>query len=138
MQLNKLVPAAIAVWVWYVVFDMFLLGPIMGSAMASIPGAVEAPSTMWVVIGDLAAALVLTAFYDKVRGAFAGGVTGGATYGLSAGVLINFPTWLWGVVYFGWPYKSAWTATIALIVLATIGGALIGLVYEKVGSPKTA
>ncbi len=136
MQLNKLVPAAIAVWVLYVLFDMFLIEPLMGSAMASIPGAVAAPSTMWIVLGDLAAALVLTWFYDRVKGAFGTGASNGAKYGLCAGVLINFPTWLWGAVYFSWPYGAAWRTTVALIVLGTLGGAVIGLVYEKVGAAK--
>jgi hypothetical protein len=136
MQLNRLVPAAVAVWIWYVVFDMFLIGPIMGSAMASVPGAVAEPSTMWIILGDLAAALILTAMYDRVRGAFPSGVTGGATYGLYAGLLVNFPTWLWGAVYFSWPYGAAWRTTITLIVLGIIGGALIGLVYQKLGSSK--
>lgn len=136
MQLNKLVPAVVAVWVWYVLFDMFLFDPIMGSAMAGIPGANPAPSTMWVVLGDLAAALVLVGFYDRVKGALGSGARHGALYGLSAGVLINFPTWLWGAVYFSWPYGAAWTAVITLIAIATIAGALIGIVYEKMGAAK--
>lgn len=136
MQLNKFVPAVVAVWVLYVLFDMFLIEPIAGAAMASIPGANATPSTMWVVIGDLVAALVLVGFYDRVQGSFGAGARNGMVYGLSAGVLANFPTWLWGSVYFTWPYRAAWTTVIVLIALATVGGALIGIVYEKLGAAK--
>lgn len=136
MQLNKIVPAVVAAWVWFLVFDMFLIDPIMGSAMASIPGANATPSTMWIVLGDLMATLVLVLFYDKVQSVFGSGVKGGATYGFAAGVLVNFPTWLWGAVYFSWPYGASWTATIALIANTIIAGALIGLVYQKLGAAK--
>jgi len=136
MQLNKFVPAVVAVWVWYVLFDMFLLDPIAGAAMASIPGATATPPSMWVYIGDLVGALVLVGFYDRVKGSFGTGARNGMVYGLSAGILVNFPTWLWGSVYFSWPYRAAWTAVICLIALTTISGALIGVVYEKLGAAK--
>jgi integral membrane sensor domain MASE1 len=54
-------------------------------------------------------------------------------YGFYAGVMINFPTWLFMTVYAGWPYRATWHITLVLIVLAVISGALTGLVYDKVG-----
>jgi hypothetical protein len=48
----------------------------------------------------------------------------------------QLPTWLWGAVYFSWPYRSSWHATLVLIAQVVISGALIGLVYEKVGTAK--
>jgi hypothetical protein len=132
MQLNKFVPAVVAVWAWYLIFDNFLLDPVIGDAMAAIPGATT-PSSLWVTIGDLAAALVLVWVYDRAKGSFGAGARNGLVYGFYAGVLLNFPTWLWGSVYFSWPYRSAWTAVIVLLVLTLIAGVLIGLVYEKVG-----
>jgi hypothetical protein len=85
MQLNKLVPAVVAVWVLYVLFDMLLIDPIMGSAMGSIPGANATPSTMWIVIGDLTAALVLALFYDGREGAFEPARRMAAMYGSPLG-----------------------------------------------------
>ena len=96
------------------------------------------PSMMWQTVGNLFSAIVLVWFYDRVRGAFAGGLMGGAVYGFYAGVLINFPTWLYMTVYAGWPYRPTWHATLVLICASVVSGALVGLAYEKVGGPKTA
>lgn len=133
-----LLVAGIVAAVWYVVFDMFLMEPVLGSYLAGVPGMNAAPAMMWVVIGDVVACLVLAAVYARTRSIFGVGLKNGATYGVYAGVLINFPTWLFMSVYAGWPYASAWAMTIASLFYVTVGGALIGLVYEKMGQPKPA
>lgn len=133
-----LLVAGIVVAAWYVVWDMFLLGPIMGSYLAGVPGLNANPATMWVVIGELAAGLVLAAVYARIRSIFGVGLKGGATYGVYAGVLINFPMWLFLSVYVGWPYGTAWAMTIAGVLITTVAGALIGLVYGAMGKPRTA
>jgi hypothetical protein len=137
MQWNKFLAAVVAVFVWVMVFDMFLLGMTMGSAVDQIPGMRE-PAMQWLVIGNIAGALVMVWVYDRVRGAFASGLTGGATFGIYAGILIHFPTWLWMTVYNTWPYGATWHATIVLIIATVISGSLIGLVYEKVGAAAAA
>lgn len=134
MQMTKAIPAILAVWVWYLIWDNFLVGPLMGSTMAQIPGMSADFSKMWEFVGDLFAAGVLVWVYDKVKAVFGSGMKGGATYGFYAGVLINFPTWLWMTVYAGWPYRAAWTLVIVSVVVTTISGTLVGLVYEKVGA----
>jgi len=133
-----LLVATIAAAVWYVVWDLFLIGPIIGSYLTGVPGANLDPAMMWVVIGEICAGLVLAAVYARTRSIFGVGLKGGATYGVYAGVLINFPTWLFHSVYVGWPYSAAWAMTIAGLVTTTVAGALIGLVYEKMGQPKAA
>jgi len=138
MQLNKALPAIVLVFVWNVVFDNFLMGITMGSAMAQIPGMTGQVSMLWQTVGNVCSALVLVWVYDRVRGAFAGGLSGGALYGFYAGVLVNFPTWLYMTVYAGWPYRPTWHATLVLILSTVVAGALAGLVYEKVGAPKAA
>lgn len=138
MQLNKALPAIVAVFLWNVVFDNFLLGPTMGSAMAQIPGMTGEFSMMWQTVGNLAGAIVLVWVYDRVRGSFAGGLKGGAVFGLYAGVLVHFPTWLYMTVYAGWPYSATWHATLVLVVFTIPAGALAGLAYEKFGGPKAA
>jgi hypothetical protein len=135
MQLKSYLPATVAVWVLYLVFDNFVAPNLFGSLFAAIPGAVAESSQMWETVGDLAAAAVLVWFYDKVKGVFGSGVSGGVKYGFSAGVLVNFPTWLFATVYFSWPYRGTWMFTIALVLLTTVAGALIGLVYEKTSAP---
>ena len=133
-----LLVAGILAAAWYVVFDLFLMDPLIGSRLAGIPGLNAQPATMWVVIGEVVGGLVLASVYARTRSIFGTGLKNGATYGVYAGVLIHFPTWLFMSVYVGWPYGAAWAMTIASIVNVTIAGGLIGLVYEKMGTPKTA
>jgi len=138
MQLNKAVPAIVVVLIWLLIWDNFLGGMVIGSAMAQIPGMTATPSKLWESVGDLFAAIVLVIVYDRVRGAFGAGITGGAVYGFYAGLLTHFPTWLFMSVYAGWPYRAAWHMTLVLIVLTMVAGALIGLVYEKMGGGRAA
>jgi hypothetical protein len=133
MQPKKVLPAMVVVWVWWFVFDSFLLGPTMGSAMAQIPGVTAEHSKLWEVVGELCGSVILVWFYSKVAGVFGTGVMGGLKYGLSAGVLIHFPTWLNMTVYASWPYHATWHATLVLIVATGIAGLLAGLVFEKMG-----
>ena len=138
MQLNKALPAMVLVFAWNLLFDNFLLGITMGSAMAQIPGMTGEFSMLWQTVGNAFAAIVLIWVYDRVRGAFAGGLNGGAVFGFYAGVLINFPTWLYMTVYAGWPYRATWHATLVLILATVVAGALAGLAYEKLGGSKAA
>lgn len=133
-----LLVAAIVAGVWYVVFDMFLIGPVLGSFLAQIPGINPTPPMMWVVIGDFMAALVQAGVYMRTRSVFGVGARNGAVYGVYAGVLVNFPIWLFMSVYVAWPYGAAWALTVAGIVITTVGGALMGLVIEKMGAAKAA
>ena len=138
MQLNKALPAMVLVFAWNLLFDNFLLGITMGSAMAQIPGMTGEFSMLWQTVGNVFSAIVLVWVYDRVRGAFAGGLSGGALFGFYAGVLINFPTWLYMTVYAGWPYRPTWHATLVLTLSTVVAGALAGLAYEKLGGSKAA
>ena len=138
MQLNKALPAKVLVFVWNLVFDNFLMGITMGSAMAQIPGMTGQFSMLWQTVGNVVSAVVLVWVYDRVRGAFASGLSGGALFGFYAGVLINFPTWLYMTVYLGWPYAATWHLTLVLVAMTVVAGALMGMVYQMLEGPKTA
>lgn len=123
--------AGLVAGIWFLVFDMFLLEPLMGSLMANIPGLNPTPPMLWMVVGDLAAGLVLAAVYARVRSVFGTGFANGATYGVYAGVLMNFPIWLQMSVYVSWPYVTAWAFTIMGIVICAVAGGLVGVVFPK-------
>jgi len=133
MQLKKAVPAILVVFVWYLIWDYFLGAIVAGPAMMQIPGMGEEYSKLWELVGDLCGAGVLVLVYEKVKAAFATGVKGGFTYGLYAGILMNFPGWLWMTVYADWPYAATWHIVIVLTLMTVVSGMLIGLVYDKVG-----
>jgi hypothetical protein len=130
--------AVIAVLALFLVWDNFLVGMLLGSTLAQIPGLVAEVSKLWETVGDLCSAMMLTGVYARVRGVYGVGAKNGAIYGVYAGLLINFPTWLLMTVYAGWPYALTWTMTIAGTLLTVVAGAIIGTVYQATGGAKTA
>jgi len=127
---KKYLAASLAVFAFYFLWDKFLAGPVMGAAMTSIPGLVTEVSMKWVLLGNLFAAMVLAGLYARTRTIFGATPTGGAVYGVYAGLLINFPTWLFMSVYFSWPYKAAWHTTLVFILVTVVAGAIMGAVYQ--------
>ena len=125
--------AVVAALVLYLVWDNFLAGLLVGPVLASIPGMQAEYSRLWETVGDVCACLVLAGVYVRVRGVFGLGLKGGAMYGFYAGVLINFPTWLFMTVYAGWPYTNTWILTIVMILVTTVAGALMGIAYQAMG-----
>jgi len=130
--------AVVAALVWYLAWDNFLSGMLLGSTMVQLPGLVTEVSKLWETVGDLCAAMMLTGVYARVRGVYGVGAKNGAIYGVYAGLLINFPTWLFMTVYAAWPYSLTWTMTIAGTLVTVVAGAIIGTVYQALGGAKTA
>jgi hypothetical protein len=128
--MKKYLAASLAVLVFYLVWDNFLAGPVIGSAIAGIPGFTGAVAKQYEVIGDAFAAVVLAGPYARTRSVFGASPKGGAVYGVYAGLLINFPTWLFMSVYFSWPYKSAWHITLVGVLTTVVAGAIMGAVYQ--------
>ena len=136
--MKKFLAASLAVFVWLMIFDHLLSNAVLGSAMASIPGVKASYSAMWEAVGDLCSALVLCGFYGRVRTVYGAGLAGGAVFGVYAGTLMSFPTWLNMTNYFGWPYRTAWHLTIIVILIYVVAGAIAGMVYKAMGEPQPA
>lgn len=137
--MSKMLAGAVAVAVWYMIWDMFLFEPLFGSFVAQIEGANPDPSLQWIIVGNLAAGLVLAWFYGKVGSVFGSGVKGGLHFGAVMGVVMGFPMWLFMPVYnTGWPYGSAWALTIANIIWVAVAGVVLGLVYSMMGGGEAA
>jgi hypothetical protein len=132
---SKTLAGAVAVAVWYVIWDLFLFGPIFGSFLSGVEGMVAEPALLWIVVGNLAAGLVLAWFYGKVGSAFGNGVKGGLNFGVAVGIVMGFPMWLFQSVYFtGWPYSAAWAMVVANIVWVAVAGVVLALVSSKMAS----
>jgi len=128
--MKRYLTASLAVFVFYILWDNLLAGPVMGAAIAAIPGFTGAVAKQYEVIGDAFAALVLVGPYARTRSVFGASPKGGAVYGVYAGLLMNFPTWLFMSAYFSWPYRTAWHVTLVLILVTVVAGAIMGAVYQ--------
>ena len=135
---SKVLTGAVAVAVWYMIWDMFLFGPLLGSFLVEVEGMNPEPSLMWVAMGNLASGLVLAWFYGKTGAVFGSGALGGLKFGVAAGVLMGFPAWLFMSVFdTGWTYGASWAMTVANIVWVGIGGVLLGIVFDKMRGGET-
>lgn len=135
----KMLSGAVAVFVWYMLWDMFLFNPIFGSFLTGVEGMVEQPALMWVAVGNLVAGLVLAWFYGKVGSAFGSGLKGGLQFGVTVGLVMGFPLWLFMSVYdTGWTYSASWAMVVANIVWVGVAGVVLALVDSKMGGGEAA
>lgn len=93
---------------------------------------IQTTDPVWYVIGDFLTVFVLAWVYLKVSGSFSAGWKGGAMYGLYAGILVNFPTWIFlHLMLKGFSYKYAWFSTIYGIIWTVIAGAIVASIYKS-------
>jgi hypothetical protein len=132
MDVKKLLLATVAVGVVANVFDFVVQGQLLASYYASLTLFNKEMPIHWLVVGDFVAALVFVWVYARVLGSFGGGPKGGATYGLYAGILVNFPTWIFAhLLFVGFPYALSWIWTAIGVAWCVIAGAVAGAVYKK-------
>jgi len=132
MDVKKLLLGTLAVGVVANVFDFVVQGQLLASYYAGLPLFNREPPIPWLVFGDFVTALVFVWVYARVHGSFGGGPKGGATYGLYAGILMNFPTWIFShLLFVGFPYALSWIWTAVGVAWCVIAGAVAGAVYKK-------
>jgi hypothetical protein len=84
------------------------------------------------IFGDFVAVFVLAWVYDRVAGSFPSGPKGGMTFGLYAGVLLNFPTWIFiHLMIKNFPYELSWINTIYGIIWTVVAGSVLGWFMKK-------
>lgn len=87
---------------------------------------------VYYIVGDFVSVLVLAWVYDKVYSSFGGGSKGGMMFGLYAGILASFPTWIFAHLMFkGFPYGLSWAWTIYGVLWGVIAGTVVGAMYKK-------
>jgi hypothetical protein len=133
MNVKKLLLSTVVVGVVLNVLDFVVHGQILAGTYARLSGLFRSDAPLpFLVLGDFVAALVFVWVYDRVYGSFGGGPKGGATYGLYAGVLLNFPTWIFfNLLLVGFPYSLSWIWTIYGVIGGVILGAVAGATYKK-------
>jgi len=134
MKDSKFWMAVAAAGVVMNIIDFLIQGLVMVPAYYSKHADVfiQTGNPLWFVIGDFLTVFVLAWVYDKVAGSFSTGWKGGSMYGLYAGILVNFPTWIFlHLLLKGFSYKFAWFSTIYGIVWTVIAGAIVASIYEK-------
>ena len=129
MKLQKLIVTALVVGIVANVFDYAVHGVLLaGPLYSKLPTLMRPDASIpLLVLSDFVAALVFVWVYARVRTAFPAGPRGGAIFGLYAGVLVNFPTWIVSYLLItGFTYGLAWVWTILGILWCLVAGAVAG------------
>jgi hypothetical protein len=116
------------------IVDFILQGMVMVPMYYSKHADVFVQSTdpVWYILGDFLTVFVLAWVYQRVADNFKPHWQGGAVFGLYAGILVNFPTWILLHLFIkGFSYKYAWFSTIYGILWTLVAGAVIASIYEK-------
>ena len=133
MKLQKILLAALAAGIAVNIYDFLLHDVVLqGPLYSHLTSFFRADASLpLVVLSDFVAALVFACVYERVQGAFPAGPKGGATFGLYAGVLVGFPTWIMcNLLITGFTYELAWAWTLAGLGWGPIAGACVGWVYR--------
>jgi hypothetical protein len=134
MNLKKFLVAGLVGGVVGNVLDFVVHGQVLaGQYYSKVPQLFRTDTpTYYFVILDFVAALVLTWVWAKVHTSFGSGAKAGATGGLYAGVLVNFPCQIFPcLMYVGFPSPLCWIWTIYGILWFVIVGMVIGALYKE-------
>lgn len=128
MNLSALVKLGVVTGVVLNVLDFIVQGNLLAGMYAANPVFRNTQDLVpYLIAGDFVAAFVFCWAYLKLGAATGPGAGGGATFGMYAGVLIGFPTWIFvHLLVNGFPYSMAWMATIWQVVSYAIIGAVAG------------
>jgi hypothetical protein len=141
MPVAKLLVTAIVVGIVVNLYDFVIHGlALQGPLYSKLPLMRTEASLPLLIISDFVAALVFVWVYDRVRRSFAPSAAGGAVFGLYAGVLVNFPTWIiCSLLLNGFTYGLAWAWILTGILWGVLAGAVAGaLLSRPVPTPAAA
>jgi hypothetical protein len=128
MPVSRFLVTAAAVGVAVNVYDFLVHGLLLqGPLYSHLPLMRTDMSLPLLVVTDFVAALVFVWVYQRARPSFGAGPAGGAVFGLYAGVLVNFPTWIGShLLLQGFTYGLAWAWTLAGVAWGILAGAVAG------------
>ena len=133
MPVSKLLVTAVVVGIVANVYDFLIHGVLLqGPLYSGIPLMRPDASLPLLIVTDFVAALVFVWVYDRVRASFPAGASDGAKFGLYAGVLVNFPTWIACYLLLdGFTYPLAWAWTLAGLGWCILAGAVTGALASR-------
>jgi hypothetical protein len=134
MNLKKFLLAGVVGGIVANILDAVVHGQLLQSQYAALPNLFnqDQGNLPWLIFGDFVAVFIFVWVYDRVYSSFSGGPKGGATFGLYAGILANFPTWIFmHLLVIGWPYSLSWIWIIFGVAWGVIVGAVVGALYKK-------
>ncbi len=128
MNLSALLKLGMVTGVVLNILDFIVQGNLLAGMYAANPAFRNTADLVpYLVAGDFAAAFVFCWAYLKLGAATGAGAGGGAVFGLYAGVLIGFPTWIFvHLLVNGIPYGMTWILTIWQVIAYVIIGAVAG------------
>ncbi len=131
MDVKKWLTIGLTLGVVANLLDVVVQGTLLAGYYGGPPFSQE-NRVVWLIVGDFIAALVFTWVYLRLAPQALAGPAGGATFGLYAGVLVNFPKNIFlHLLIQGFPYTLSWIWTVYGILWYVILGAIAGAMNRK-------
>jgi hypothetical protein len=133
MPVSQLLVNAVIVGIVVNIYDFVVHGVLLhGPLYSKLPLMRPDASVPLLIATDFVAALVFVWVYQRVRTSFAPGAAGGATFGLYAGILMSFPTWISCYLLIqGFTYGLAWAWILTGILWAVLAGTVVGALSRR-------
>jgi hypothetical protein len=128
MNMSALLKLGVVTGVVLNILDFIVQGNLLAGMYAANPAFRNTDDVIpYLVAGDFVAAFVFCWAYLKLGAATGSGAGGGAAFGMYAGVLVGFPTWIFvHLLVNGVPYGMMWVLTIWTVIAYVIIGAVAG------------
>lgn len=133
MPVSKFLVSTLVVGIVVNVFDFLVHGILLqGPVYSKIPLMRADASLPLLIVTDFVAAAVFVWVYQRVRPSFPPGAAGGALFGLYAGILVNFPTWIASYLLLqGFTYGLAWAWILTGVLWGVLAGAVVGALSSR-------
>ena len=133
MDVKALLKLGVVTGIVMNVIDFVVQGNLMAGMYAASPAFRDTNDVIpYLVLGDFVAAFVFCWAFLKLGGATGSGASGGATFGVYAGVLVSFPMYIFmHLLINNFPYSMAWMMTIYSVVIYVIIGAVAGALHKR-------
>jgi hypothetical protein len=133
VPLTRLLLTALVVGLVVNVFDFLVHGLLLaGPLYSKLPIMRPDAAIPFLIVADFVAALVFVWVFQRVRACFPPGAAGGAAFGLYAGILVNFPTWIVSYLLLkGFTYGLAWVWILTGVAWGVLAGAVAGAMMSR-------
>ncbi len=138
MNVPKLVVAWLVVGVVMSVLDFLVHGVALAATYAQLAFMRQDVSPVLMGVVEFVFALVFVLVYDRLYAKTTASMGRGMAFGFWAGLLLNFPANIAASLMFReFPYWLAWVWTASGLIVLTISGAVLGVLYAKKSAPAT-
>jgi hypothetical protein len=133
MKWSKIAVGGLVAGIVVSLVNYLLHGVIMAGAYTKYSSVFsqQQANPVWFFVVAIAIAFFFTILFAKTRECWAQGAKGGMVYGFWLGMVAFFGNFYYPLVIDGFPYHLAWCHGGIDLIVAVVGGAVVGLIIKR-------